>query len=51
MTHNTRKVAFGLGPIMPVNNRPTIGPNQADAKAEDLGPIPNRTNATQLDQR
>ena len=51
MTHSTRKAAFGLGPIMPLNNRPTIGPNRTDAKAEDLGPIPNRTNATRLDQR
>ena len=51
MTHNTRKAAFGLGPIMPSNNWPTIGPNRTNAKAEDFGPIPNRTNATQLDQR
>ena len=51
MTHNTRKAAFGLGPIMPSNNWPTIGPNRTNAKAEKLGPIPNRTSATQLDQR
>ena len=51
MTHNTRKATFELGPIMPVNNWPTIGPNRTNAKAEKLGPIPNRTSATQLDQR
>ena len=51
MTHNTRKAAFGVGPIMPVNNWPTIGPSRANAKAEDFGPIWNWTNATQLDQR
>ena len=51
MTHNTRKAAFGVGPIMPANNWPTIGPNRTNAKVEKLGPIWNWTSATQLDQR
>ena len=51
MTHNTLNAAFGLGPIMTENNWTSIGPNRANEKAISFGPIQNKTNATQLDQR